>query len=488
MIARIIGSGVAGIASSIRLALKGYEVHVHEANNYPGGKLTAFSQKGYRFDAGPSLFTMPFLVDELFQLAGKNPADLFQYKRLEKTCHYFWEDGTVIHGLADAEAFAQEAHEKLGVEPQVVTDFLNHSALLYEKTAPVFLEQSLHKWKNYVTPKVWEALKSVHQLNLTSTMDEVHRKKLKEPHLVQLFNRFATYNGSNPYKAPGVLSIIPHLEHNQGAYFPKGGMHAITQSLVELAKEVGVTFHFNQRVEKIKVQQQQAKGIWVSNELLLADLVVSNMDVVPTYRYLLADQPAPEKTLQQERSSSALIFYWGVSGEFPELDVHNILFSDNYEEEFEALFDEPKLVADPTVYIHISSKAEAADAPEGKENWFVMINVPGKGEMNWEELIPQARRAVIQKIERVLGKTILNRIECESVLHPQLIESKTSSYQGALYGSSSNNAFSAFWRHPNFSQQIKGLYFCGGSVHPGGGIPLCLLSAKITTELVPVAS
>jgi len=488
MIARIIGSGVSGIASSIRLALKGYEVHIHEANDYPGGKLTAFDLKGYRFDAGPSLFTMPFLVDELVQLTGKNPESTFQYQRLDKTCHYFWEDGTVIHGLADPKAFAGEVHQKLDVDPSVITDFLAHSALIYEKTAPIFLEQSLHKFSNYLTPQVWEALKHVHQFSLTSTMDEVHRKKLKEPHLIQLFNRFATYNGSDPYKAPGVLSIIPHLEHNQGAYFPKGGMHAITQTLVKLAEEAGVSFHYNQRVEKIAVEDKITKGVWIEDQLHHADVVVSNMDVVPTYRHLLADQPAPEKTLQQERSSSALIFYWGISKEFPELDVHNILFSDDYEREFKALFDDPKLVTDPTVYIHISSKVQPADAPEGKENWFVMINVPGRKEMDWEELIPQARRTIIQKIERVLGKSILDRIECESILHPQLIEAKTSSYQGALYGSSSNNAFSAFWRHPNFSQQIKGLYFCGGSVHPGGGIPLCLLSAKIATELVPTAS
>jgi phytoene desaturase len=486
MIARIIGSGIAGIASSIRLAVKGYQVHVHEANNYLGGKLTAFEQDGYRFDAGPSLFTMPFLVDELFTLAGKKPTDYFQYKRLDKTCHYFWEDGTVIHGYANPAEFAAEVESKVGVERNVILDFLEHSALLYNKTAPVFLEQSLHQWKNYFTADVWEAFKHVHQLNLTSTMDEVHQSKLKEKHLVQLFNRFATYNGSNPYKAPGVLSIIPHLEHNQGAYFPLGGMHAITQSLVQLAKDLGVTFCTNQRVQAIEVENGVAKGVVVNDELLLADIVFSNMDVVPTYRKLLANEPAPEKTLKQERSSSALIFYWGIEEIYPELDVHNILFSNDYQGEFKALFDDFKLVEDPTVYIHVSSKVAKEDAPSDCENWFVMINVPGRDTMNWNELIPIARERIIAKIERILQQKIEGRIQNESVLHPGLIEQRTSSYQGALYGSSSNNAFSAFWRHPNFSQRIKGLYFCGGSVHPGGGIPLCLLSAKIATELVRV--
>lgn len=484
MLARVVGSGIAGIASSIRLAAMGYEVHVHEANSYLGGKLTAFVQEGFRFDAGPSLFTMPFLVDELFELAGKNPSDYFEYQRLDKTCHYFWEDGLVIHGCAKPTDFAHEVESKLGVNQQVILDFLEHSALLYNKTAPVFLERSLHVWKNYFTSEVWDAFKHVHQLNLTSTMNQVHQSKLKEPHLVQLFNRFATYNGSNPYKAPGVLSIIPHLEHNQGAYFPKGGMHSITQSLVKLAQDLGVTFHLNQRVQQIKVENDRATGIVVDDKLLPADLVFSNMDVVPTYRKLMPNQQAPERTLKQERSSSALIFYWGMEGVYSELDVHNILFSDRYQEEFKSLFEDFELFEDPTVYIHISSKVEKQDAPEGCENWFVMINVPGKGEMNWDTLLPIAKSRIIAKIERILQKAIASKIQNESVLHPGLIEQRTSSYQGALYGSSSNNAFSAFWRHPNFSQKIKGLYFCGGSVHPGGGIPLCLLSAKIATGLV----
>ena len=159
MLARVVGSGIAGIASSIRLAAKGYDVHVHEANSYLGGKLTAFAQEGFRFDAGPSLFTMPFLVDELFELAEKNPLDYFEYQRLDKTCHYFWEDGLVIHGHAKPTDFAQEVESKLGVNQQVILDFLEHSALLYNKTAPVFLERSLHVWKNYFTVMEPQSLK-----------------------------------------------------------------------------------------------------------------------------------------------------------------------------------------------------------------------------------------------------------------------------------------------------------------------------------------
>lgn len=212
---------------------------------------------------------------------------------------------------------------------------------------------------------------------------------------------------------------------------------------------------------------------------------MSNADVVPTYRKLLPDLPAPEKVLSQERSGSALIFYWGIKGEFENLDLHNILFSGHYEEEFDFIFNHKKLHADPTIYINISSKEEANDAPEGCENWFVMVNAPANHGQDWDELKSQARQNIITKINRILGTDLETLIEEEEVLDPIKIEEKTSSYRGALYGAASNSKYAAFLRHPNFSSRLKNIYFCGGSAHPGGGIPLCLLSAKIVADNIP---
>ena len=481
----IVGAGIAGIATSIHLALQNKgEVHVFEANDYPGGKLTAFSQDGYRFDAGPSLFTMPHLVDALFKKAGKKPEDYFEYDKLDIACNYFWEDGTNLSAYTDSNGFSREVENKLGVSKSVIDNYLQQSALIFNKTAPLFLEKSLHKLSTYFSGEVLDAMKYVHRFDLLKTMHQANRQKLKEPHLVQLFDRFATYNGSSPYKAPGVLNIIPHLEHNQGAFIPKGGMHQITLSLVRLAEELGVQFHYNSKVDRIETENGRVKGLQVNGELVSSTRVISNMDVVPTYRQLLKGVKAPEATLNQERSSSALIFYWGIRKEFDQLDVHNILFTEDYEKEFEHLFDLKSLYHDPTVYINITSKKEPNDAPAGCENWFVMINVPGNYDQNWDEEIPKAKIRIIEKISRILKTDVEPLIETEAILEPRSIESKTSSYLGALYGSSSNNRMSAFLRHPNFSKSIKGLYFCGGSVHPGGGIPLCLLSGQITADLI----
>ncbi len=212
--------------------------------------------------------------------------------------------------------------------------------------------------------------------------------------------------------------------------------------------------------------------------------MVSNLDVYPTYRKLLPQLAAPEKILAQERSSSALIFYWGVSGTFPQLDVHNILFSADYAREFKHLFDDHTLTDDPTVYINITSKKEPTDAPPGAENWFVMINAPANRGQDWDRLIRSARQHIVKKINRLLKTDIENLIRFEDVLDPRSIELKTASFRGSLYGTSSNNRMAAFLRHPKFCRKIPTLFFCGGSVHPGGGIPLCLMSAKITSELI----
>ena len=209
------------------------------------------------------------------------------------------------------------------------------------------------------------------------------------------------------------------------------------------------------------------------------------MDVYPTYKKLLKDEKHPKKILEQERSSSALIFYWGIAKEFPELDLHNILFSDSYQEEFEAIFKSKSLCKDPTIYINITSKEEPVDAPKGHENWFVMINAPGNYGQDWEKLKTEAKTYILTKLNRILKIDLESLITYEHILTPTGIENNTSSYRGALYGAASNDKFAAFLRHPNFSSQIKNLFFCGGSVHPGGGIPLCLLSAKIVSDLVP---
>ncbi len=480
----IIGAGISGIALSVRLALKNFDVHVLEASDGPGGKLNIHKTDGYRYDLGPSLFTMPHLVTELFILAGKNPDDYLKYKTIDMACKYFWEDGTILEAWVSKNRFADEINRVLGVKKKNIMSYLKHQEGLYNAVAPLFLKKSLHKPASYFNPELLKAILYLPNMGLFTTMHEQNSKKLKNPRLVQLFNRMATYNGSSPYLAPGILNIISSLEHGSGVFFPEGGMYSITQSLVRLAEELGVKFHYSEKALKIIHYKTRIKSVQTEKNQYQADVVISNADIVPTYRNLLPDIQPPEKILKQERSSSALVYYWGIGREFKELELHNIIFSNDYREEFNNIFVKKEIFNDPTIYINISSKKNRSDAPEGHENWFLMVNAPHNNEQKWKEITLQAKDNILRKLSVILKTDVSKYILSEYILDPVGIESRTSSYKGSLYGTSSNSIFSAFFRHPNFSRQIKGLYFTGGSVHPGGGIPLCLLSAEIVSDLI----
>ncbi len=482
--AAVIGSGIAGIASALRLAAKGYDVTTYEQASMPGGKISEFHKDGFRFDTGPSLFTLPNLVDELFELFGLQAANHFEYQKLESSCKYFWEDGTIINAWQQKEKFAKELEQNAGIPAKKLYGFLEKSKKLYDITSDIFIFNSLHRWDNIISRSFLKSLFQLHELDAFTTMHKKNQKWFSHPRITQLFDRYATYNGSNPYQTPATLNIIAHLEHNIGAFFPTKGMYSIVNSLVELAEKQGVKFIYNTPVEQIIVENKKIKALKTSKHVIPYEVVVSNIDVVNLYKNLLPTEKIPPNQITCQRSSSALIFYWGINHSFPQLEVHNILFSKDYEVEFKHLFSTKTIADDPTVYIFISSKIVKEDAPTNKQNWYVMINTPENTGQNWDELIAQAREKIIRKIKDTLDIDIKEYILFEKCTSPVTIEQDTGSYKGSLYGPSSNGPFSAFLRHANFRRKYKNLYFTGGSVHPGGGIPLCLASAKIVGQSI----
>jgi len=475
----IIGAGVGGLATAIRLARMGYSVQVFEAADKPGGKLAEIRGAGFRFDAGPSLFTLPELVLELLD------SDLqFKVHRLPVITRYFWRDGMQFDASADPAQLCKEAERVTGVPASRVERYLQDTAGVYHITAPVFIFRSLHRLRSLFRSSNLPALFGLHRLKAFTSLHRHHEKAIGNRYLVQLFDRYATYNGSDPYQTPATLRVIAHLEHNLGAWLPEGGMYSIVEALFRQAERLGVVFHFNTPVLKVEKERNRVVGVTTGEGFHKAAVVVSNIDIYRFYSKLMPDARKLRKIGQQQMSSSAIIFYWGIRGNFPQLDVHNIFFSDDYRKEFEHLFGHYTLADDPTVYLYISSKNSPEDAPEGCENWFAMVNAPeNKGQL-WPDMVAQARSRILARLAESLGDDIESRIVFETHLDPVSIEARTGSWHGSLYGPSSNSRLSAFQRHPNFSRKVKGLYFTGGSVHPGGGIPLCIASAKIVAELV----
>ncbi len=485
MKAAVIGSGIGGLAIAVRLAVKGWNVTVFEKNGKPGGKLSEIRMNGYRFDTGPSLFTLPEMTAKLFKLCGEEISEKLPYKLLENNCRYFYDDNTVFNFYHDKEKLKAEIENKTTENPENIFRRLEKSEEMYTLSAPVFLFSSFHKISNFNTEPYKKIALRLHKLDFFRTIHQANSSDFTDPKMIQLFDRYATYNGSNPYKAPATLNMIAHLENNLGAFFPLKGMYSIVENIYQLALKQGVKFRFNTLVDKIIVENGKVNVLKYGEQTENFDVIVSDSDSRYVSENMLEKHPLKNRLAKSELSSSALIFYWGINKVFNELDVHNILFSSDYKTEFRKITIEKTLSDDPTVYIFVSSKICTDDAPAGCENWFVMINTPAHNQNLTDEVIQQARKNIIRKINQFLKTDIEKFIECEQFVTPFILEKRTLSKNGALYGSSSNSMFAAFLRHPNSLRSIKNLYFTGGSVHPGGGIPLCMASAEIVDNEIP---
>ena len=480
----IIGSGIAGLAVSIRLKSKGFDVEVYEKNKNVGGKLSDFYLDNFRHDFGPKLFTMPNLMEDIFENAGVNTDKYFKYDKLDIACKYFWDDGHIFNAYSDSQKFINEVHKKFNKHDNKIEEYIYNSKKKFNLVKKIFLEKSLHKISTYLSLDSVKAILNFLKLNIFISLNSLNRKYFKDEKLIQLFNRFATYNGSSPYLTSGIMSIIQHLEHDLGVFMPRKGISDISYSLYNLAIDLGVKFHFNSEIDSIIIKNKSAVGVSINKTNHKADIIISNMDINLTYDRLLIGYKKPFFIKNYQPSSSAVVFYWNMNKSFPNINVHNIIFSRDQKEEFDYIFNRKSIYDDPTVYICSTSKIVKEDAPTGCGNWFILINSPFNSGQDWNKIKKTLRNNIIRKIGTTLKVDIESNIVGEKILTPIEIEAETLSKFGSLYGSSSNSLQSAFIRHPNFSKKINNLYFCGGSVHPGGGIPLCLNSAKIVSDLI----
>lgn len=475
----VIGSGIAGLTTAIRLQKMGLDTVVFEKNKAPGGKIAERRFEEFRFDIGPSVFTKPELFCELL---GGNLEDHFDI--IDQPFRYFFQDQTFIDLYCEYEALKKEIETKLPGEFERLEKYLKNAKDKHDITFPVFMTQTLHKARSFMNKETLKGILNFGKIDAFTTLHEVNKKYLNAEKLIQIFDNYAHYVGSHPYKTPGTYSLIAHLEINDGLYWPKGGMRNIINKLYEKAKSLGTTFHFQQTVDKILYANKAVDGVLVNDQEYLADFVISNMDVDFTYSKLL-NQKLKDK-YRTEKSSSAVTFHWSMKGSFPELMTHNMFFPKQSKTDFDNVFDKNIAVSeDPTVYIFNSCKIDPNDAPEDGENWMVVVFSDYDKGQNWDEITNKARELALKKIEKQLAlKDLKSRILNETTLTPKKIENNYLANKGSIYGDAMHGSMSVFKRHPNFHPKIKGLYFAGGTVHPGAGLPMCMLSAKIVAKLI----
>ena len=481
----IIGAGIGGLSAAIHLAAAGRTVTVLESNPQVGGKMGEVCSAGYRWDTGPSVITMQHVFEDLFQTAGRPIHQYLQWVPVEPLTRYFYPDGVQLDISRDLARTLEHIQALNAADVEGYLRFLAYAARIHRITGPVFI---------YDQPPSIKSLRKVHPFDVfrfdgLRSMQQAIEGYVRSPHLRQLLGRFATYVGASPFLAPATLNVIAHVELNQGVWYPQSGVYSLAQALAQLSQELGVEIVTNQTVKKIEVRGGRVRGVLLEDQTLLpASAVIANLDVSSVYENLLDSEVIDQKRLRRlqrrELSCSGFILLLGVRAKFPALAHHNIFFSSDYRREFEEIFRQGRPPQEPTIYLAITSKTNPQDAPPGCENWFLLVNAPALGEAwDWEAKAEQYEEQIIEQLAG-RGLDIRQHIEVRRQITPLDLQRLTGARAGALYGASSNNRWAAFQRPHNRAPDVKGLYFAGGTTHPGGGVPMVALSGKVASRLL----
>jgi phytoene desaturase len=481
----IIGGGIGGLVTASLLASKGHQITLFEKNSKPGGKMQEVKASGYRFDTGPSLLTMPFLLEKVFEACGKSMSDYLQLSEVDPVCRYFYKDGTIFDNYADRNKTLEEIRNFAPEDTTGYESFLNRSEEIYNKTADAFLFNPLYDLKDLKHLQFKDLL----DIDAFTTVSKKVDDYVGSDYLRSFFKRFTTYNGSSPYQAPATLNVIPHVELNKGGYYVHGGMYSIAESLFSLAEKLGVVFHFSTEIQSIQTENNIVTGCKTSkNEFIPCDTLFSNADASETILSLLPSEAiSNRKKIRQkniEPSCSGFVIMLGCNRKWDQLKHHNIFFSDDYRNEFRDIFDKKILPTDPTIYIANTSFTDKDHAPENSSNLFILINAPYLSDnQNWNTWTERYRDKIITTLENRGLDGLRDSVEYISIINPKDFYQKYRSNKGSIYGTSSNSTFSAFVRPRNKLRSFDNLYMVGGSTHPGGGIPLVLQSAFNAVEL-----
>jgi len=486
----IIGGGLGGLAAAVRLAAKGQSVTVCEQGVTFGGKMNLWESNGFRFDTGPSLITMPWIFAELFSDIGSDIKEHLELVPVHPISDYIYPDGTKFRYSASMPEWLETVKNLDARDADGFLRFLKLGAQLYEVSKDTFLRRQPADWPRRADASV---LKHMPWRYGWGNYHKTVAAHFRSPHLRQLYDRYPTYVGSSPYNSPATLAVIPYIEYSFGGWYIVGGLYRIVESLIELAKQAGISLLTDARVSRIEHANGKVTAVELADgQRIPADVVVMNGDASYVPHLLGQRMPGPkgsdtEQTAlpHQERSMSGFVMLLGVRRTMPELHHHAIYFSSDYKREFDELFEDRKFPVDPTIYVNAPSRSDRSVVPGEGETLFVMANAPANDYDDWDEAqIAEARRRVFARLHSSGFPDIESDIVVSDVFTPKRIGSRYLMPGGAIYGTHSHSWKHAFLRPPNKDKKISGLYYVGGSTHPGGGTPTVLLSAQITTELI----
>jgi phytoene desaturase len=480
----VIGAGFGGLASALRLRARGYRVTVLEALEQAGGRGSVFERDGYTFDAGPTVITAPYLIDELFELHGRDPRDYVELVPVDPYYRVHFDDGGHFDYVGDEERILEQIAELSPPDVEGYKRLAEHAHRIFDVGYAELADVPFDRLETML-----KAVPDLLRLENYRSVAGLVAKYIQDPRLRQVFSFHTLLVGGNPYATTSIYLLIHWLERKWGVHYALGGTGSVVRGLVRLLEELGVEVRLNSPVDRVLVEGRRAVGVQVGEERLLGELVVANADPSMVYTKLIRPEElrwnGPTRVRLTSQSMSLFVLYFGTTRRYDEVAHHSIVLGPRYEALLTDIFDKKVLAEDFSLYLHRPTASDPSMAPEGCDAWYVLSPVPNlEGGQDWEELVEGYTQAVLERLEERLLPGLREHLgPCFSV-DPRYFAERLRSASGAAFGPEPIFRQSAFFRFHNKSPDLEGLYFVGAGTHPGAGVPGVLCSAKVLERLL----
>lgn len=487
--ALVIGAGFGGIAAALRLRAKGYAVTVYDRCPQVGGRAQVFEHRGFRHDAGPTVITAPFLLEELFSLFGEKMSDHVTLVPLTPWYRFRFADGDTFDYGGTIEQTLAEIERIEPLDKKGYLALLDHSKRIFDVA---FTQLSAKPFDRFAT--MLQQIPSLIRLQSYRTVWQLVSKYMKNPKLRQAFSIQPLLVGGNPFDTTSIYGLIHYLERAYGVHFAMGGTGAITRALKELMERHGISLQLNTTVSQIAVKDGAAIGLTLEDGTVhTADVVVSNADPAHVYKHMIGSEHQPAaiklKLGAAHYSMGLFVIFFGTTHTYPDVAHHTIWMGDRYRELLEDIFNQKILAQDFSLYLHRPTATDTSFAPHGCDSFYVLCPVPNLlGNINWEVEGPKLQERIVAALDETILPGLKSSITAAFYMTPQNFKNDYLSVNGAGFSVAPLFRQSAWFRFHNRAEGIKNLYLTGAGTHPGAGLPGVLCSAKVIDALIPAAN
>ena len=485
----VVGGGIAGLASALRLQADGYDVTIYEKLDRLGGKMNQIKGKGFTFDLGPTIVMMPHIYRELLEYTGVKMEDYITFNPVDPMYKITFQDGEAMDATSDLNKLTYDLEARGHGVAEGYLKYLSGTYKKYNIAKTHFLERTFRSWRDFYNPKtLWNALR----LRTLGTAQKAIEKYIKDEKIQNMVSFQTLYIGVSPYSGPSIYTIIPMIQTMYGVHYSKGGMYAYVEAVEKRFKELGGKVKLNSKVEEVLFEGKTATGILLNGEAIQSDAVVVNADF-PRAMHSLIKSPkvrgkyTDQKLKKMKYSCSVFLMYLGLDKKVPDLRVHNLYFGGDFKQNLDEIFS-GKLPEDPAYYMYSPSQIDDSVAPEGHEGIYVLVPVPElkTAQFEWTDEVKNAfKEKIMKKMMKEKGlEDLRDHIVFEEMFTPDLFSSELEAHYGATFGLAPTLDQSIYFRPRNVHPYGKKLYFAGSSVHPGAGIPIAITSGNLVHQEV----